>query len=131
MIRRYAAALSGTTTPLPDPQLTLSVIVAGGFVTFQSFLSRVVDADIVVNRIFADNFISCGSSAQGSLQRNIDYTIPAGGTGGTFAYEIISGTVNTSKNRVYNVIINGTVVNNGDNITVGTFTVNVVLEQCS
>ena len=132
MIRRYNF-MDGDATAPANPVLTLSVVVApgGSFVSFQAQLSRAVDANIVINRIFADNFVTCGGAAQGSIQQNANQTINAGDFGLSFGYQILSGTVNTNKNTVYNVLINGSPVSNGANITVGSFTVNVVLQQCS
>lgn len=131
MIKRYFDTMGGVVTPPANPKLTLSVVVGGSFVSFQASLTRALDANFTINRIFADNFISCGGAAQGSIQQNIAQTVNAGTFGLTFGYQLMSGTVNTNKNRVYNVNINGSAVNNGDTITIGSFTVDVVLQQCS
>lgn len=122
--------MDGDATAPANPQLTLSVLVAGTFVSFQAQLTRALDADFYINKIFADNFITCGGPAQGSIQQNITQTVTAGSFGLTFGYQILSGTVNTNKNRVYNVRINGANVNDGDTITIGSFSVDVELQTC-
>lgn len=123
--------LDGAATPPANPVLTIGVLVVGAFRTFRYTLTRPVDANIVINRVFADNYVTCGGSAQGSMQRNTNFTINAGQQEGNFAPDIVVGIVNTMKNTVYNTIIDGSAVINGGTITVGSFTVDIVLVQCT
>jgi len=137
MIRRYVFSQgAGAPAPVPNPVLKIGVSVAPSFVQFYAFLTSPVDADINISQAYADNFISCGGSAQGSIQRNTNYNIPTGNTTGTTSmnYNILTGVFNTTHVRVYNVIVNGIAINNvgnPQNITVGTKTVTVILQQCS
>ena len=105
-------------------------------VLLQIIFAFFIKCDINISQAYADNFINCGGSAQGSIQRNTNYNIPTGNTTGTTSmnYTILTGVFNTSHSRVYNVIVNGIAINNlgnPQNITVGTKTVTVILQQCS
>jgi hypothetical protein len=137
MIRRYVFSQgAGAPASVPNPVLKIGVSVAPSLVQFYAFLTSPVDADINISQAFADNFISCGGLSQGSIQRNTNYYILTGNTTGTTSmnYNILTGVFNTNHVIVYNVIVNGIAINNlgsPQNITVGTKTVTVMLQQCS
>lgn len=125
---------SGAPVPPSNPVLTLSVQLnsEGTPPDFQYSLSRAVDADIVINRIVADNFETCGDRAQGSIQRTSGFTIPSGTVDSeVFTPDLDSGIFSGDKYTVRNVRINGTNVTNGGTLSVGSFTVDIVLQQCS
>lgn len=118
--------------------LTMKFINASGsFLNFQGSLDRPVDGNITCNRIFADGYAdaSCSSGAVSSAQKNTPMSILAGGTAmgsnpdaappptGSWASAI--------RSTVYNVMINGSPVVNGSVITVGSYSVTVVLSFCT
>lgn len=135
MIQRYIPGMgAGAPAPPSNPLLVLTVSLnsEGTPPDFQYSLSRAVDADIVINRIVADNFITCGDRAQGSIQRTSGYTIPAGTVDSdVFPPDLDSGVFSGDKYTVNRVRINGTSVTNGGTIVVGGFTVDIQLQQCS
>lgn len=135
MIKRYIPGMgAGAPAPPSNPVLTLSVQLnsEGLPPLFQYSLSRAVDEDILINRIVADNYLTCGDRAQGSVQRTSGFRIFEGTVGSdVFDPDLDSGVFSGDKYTVLNVRINGTSVINGGTITVGSFTVELEFQQCS
>lgn len=131
MISRFAFLGDGGSSTPSNPKLILTVQVSGPTVQFAYTLTKPLTANLDISSIFADNYINCGGTAQGSLRRTSLFTITAGFSGsGTFSGTIF-GTFNTTKSTIYNVYINTTNVNNGSTLTVGGATLEISLQQCS
>ncbi len=131
MFNGYVANLGGVNTPPPIPALTIGFVL-GPYNQFTFYLSRPVDAAIVVNRAFCDSKNALNGTAIGSAQMNTPFTnFPAGASGGnsqspdTKSGDMTAGSGNHY--TIYNVLINGAVALDGAIITVGSFTVKVNL----
>lgn len=115
--------------------LTFAFTNAGGsFLNFQASLDRPVDANININRVFADGFSSVGCSGGGvsSAQRNTVMTINAGASATGGSPDATSGTWSSASHySMYNVIINGLAHINGDVITIGSYAVKIVIPSCN
>lgn len=116
--------------------LTFSFVNAGGsFLNFQALLSRTIDANVVVTRMFADGYPSApcsGGSSNASAQSNGTETIVAGNTGFGLTPDSTTGTWNlANKYSMYNIIVNGSPVLNGDVLSIGSFNVTVVIPTCA
>ena len=116
--------------------LTFSFTNAGGsFLRFNALLSHAVDANITVTRMFADGFPAggcAGGTANASAQSNGTELITAGGTGFNIAPDSTTGTwASANHYNMYNIIVNGLPRLNGDVITVGSYSVTIVIPTCS
>ena len=114
--------------------LTFSFTNAGGsFLRFNALLSRSVDANVVVTRMYADGFpTSPCTSANSSAQNNATNTILSGSTGFNVAPGVTSGTWNlATKSTMYNIIVNGVSCVNGTVLVIGSYNVTVVIPSCS
>lgn len=116
--------------------LTFSFTNAGGsFLRFNALLSQAVDANITVTRMFADGFpaVGCaGGTSNASAQSNGTNLIAAGGTGFNVAPDSTTGTwASANHYNMYNIIVNGVSHSNGDVITVGSYSVTIVIPTCS
>lgn len=115
--------------------LTLSFVNAGGsFLSFQANLNRAIDATVNINRMFADGFSTsdCSGGAVSSAQKNSTMAIVSGSTSTSASPEVTSGVwASASKSVVYNGIVNGSAVINGSVMTIGSFTVTLVIQSCS
>lgn len=124
-----------TSTCTGSAILTFSFLNVSGFQSFVASLSRAVDANIVINRMFADGFTAtdCNvSSANASAQKNSSNTINSGGTSVSTTPDITTGSWNSSvRYKIYNVLVNGNPANDGDVITVGTFSVVISIPSCA
>lgn len=119
---------SGTAT------LTMAFVNAGGSsLFFQANLSRPVDANVAINEIFADGFTTsgCPGSPVASAQSNSTNTILAGSTSIGYPPDSNTGSwASASHHTTYNLRVNGSAHVNGDVITVGSFSVTIVLPGC-
>ena len=116
--------------------LTFSFVNAGGsFLNFQASLNRAVDANISIDRVFADGFPnpSCtGGTSNASAQKNTSMVIVAGGTGVGATPDATSGTwASATHYSMYNVIINGVSYLNGDVVAIGTYNCTIVIPSCN
>lgn len=117
--------------------LTFRFVNSGGsFLSFQASLNQAVDGNINIERMFADGFSSsdCTSGAVSSAQKNSTMSIVAGNLGNNSAPDPTpppTGVWSSAiSNRIYNVIINGSPVINGSLLTIGSYTVTVVIPTC-
>lgn len=116
--------------------LTFSFVNAGGsFLQFIASLSVAVNANINIERVFSDGFPSApcfGGTSVSSAQVNSTHTIASGNTGVGYPPESTSGVwASATKYGMYNIIINGVPVLNGNTITVGSYTVTVIIPSCA
>lgn len=121
---------SGTAT------LTLSFANAGGsFLSFSGALSNPVDANVSINQIFADGFNNgtCSGGAVASAQITATpIVITAGFTANSRAPESTSGSwVSATHNRITSANVNGSPVVNGTVITVGSYSVTLIIVACN
>lgn len=115
--------------------LTLSFTNAGGsFLSFQANLSRPVDANTNINQIFSDGFNngSCAGAPAASAQITATpLVINAGSTSTGRSPESTSGSwASANHYKMYNLIINGVSHVNGDVVTIGSYSVTIVLPSC-
>lgn len=115
--------------------LTFGFLNVSGFQSFTANLNRAVDGNIIINRMFADGFSAtdCNvSSAIASAQKNSSNTIVAGGTSVSTTPDVTTGSwLSAVRYKSYNILVNGNPVNNGDILTIGTFSVTVVINSCA
>lgn len=131
---------------------TINVVTATADLTFQFFhsgssflsfsvsLSETIDASVNVSRMFADGFAAgdttCISSAVASAQFNAvggNMVILAGQTGASHDPDSApSGDWSLAvKAVIYNVLLNGSSVINGDVVTLGSYQVTIHIQTCS
>ncbi len=115
--------------------LTFGFSTAGGFNTFTVRLSQPIDADVVINRMFADGYdnTSCGSGNEvSSAQINTDTTIIAGQVNGDVSPTIVTGDWSLASGyQVYNLIINSLQpINDGQAMTIGSYRVVIINPTC-
>lgn len=114
--------------------LTFSFVnVGGSFLDFQANLSRAVDANITINRVYADGFTNgaCSGGAVASAQSNTNQTILAGNTGIGYSPDSTTGSwASATHYREYNVIINGVPHVNGDVVSIGSYNVTIAIAAC-
>jgi hypothetical protein len=126
---------TGALTELSPVTLTFGFVNAGSFKTFTAQLSQAIDADINITKVFADGFsdTTCTLSAVASAQFNnlTAFQILTGGTGSNKDPESTSGTWTSAiRYRVYNVIVNGNSVLDGNFLTIGSYQVKMVIPGC-
>lgn len=105
----------------------------GGFLAFSASLSRPVDANINIDRIYSDGFNngSCAGGAVASAQSNSTLSISAGSTAIGGAPTSTSGSwLAATHYKLYNLIINGVSHVNGDVVAIGSFLVTIQLPSC-
>lgn len=118
--------------------LTLHFVhtAGGSFLNFQATLNRPIDANVNINRMFADGFTvgDCSSGAVASAQKNSTMTITTGNTtigSNPDAIPPPTGSwASAIADKVYNVIVNGSAVINGSVLSIGSYLVTVVLPLC-
>jgi hypothetical protein len=120
---------SGTAT------LTFSFINAGGgsFLSFAASLSRAIDANVNINLIASNGYASpgCGGGSVASAVNNTTWTILAGSTGNSISPSSTSGSwASASHYSVFDVTVNGVPHSNGDVVTIGSFSVTIVIPSC-
>jgi hypothetical protein len=130
MIKRYAFPVGATNTPPPIPELKFTFL-QGSFYSFLVNLSRPIDGNIVISRIFVDTkTVLNGNPPIGSGQRNTPWTINAGSSGAlTLGVETPAGDLSTPTGHytIYNVVVNGNPVLDGQILTIGSYSVKMTL----
>jgi len=114
--------------------LVLAFINSSGFLSFQASLSQTIDGIVSIDRMFADGFasIDCSTVSITSAQKNSSLIIPVGTTGNSASPEITNGAWATAlKSRMYNVIINGNPITNGQVLQIGSYQVTITVPQCN
>lgn len=119
---------TSTPTPTVTPTATPPVLTLGylkGPNLFTASLNVSVGGDIIIGSIFADGFTSGGGVAVASASKTSPtLALPAGNLNFSFSPTVRCGGIGSScwntatKYTIYNVIINGTNVFNGDVVTI-------------
>lgn len=126
---------SFTVNPRPDPTLTFHFVHAGAFFQFSATLSYAIDAAVDIHESFSDGFTTtgCTGGAAGSAQfiAGTVKTITVGSVGVSWLPDSTSGVwTSVVKDSIYNINVNGTPVVNGGTLTIGSFTVHMVIPSC-
>lgn len=117
--------------------LNLSFIHASGFLSFSMALSTALDAPFSWDRAFADAYTdgTCSTGATASAQMNNGLVMPQGQIASSKSPEIVSAPWVTTppilKARMYNVLINGVAITDGNTITIGSYAVTVHVPSCN
>lgn len=104
----------------------------GSFLQFTESLTVPIDANIIINRVFADGFptMPCGVSST-SAQKNSSQTIVAGDSGAGAPPESFSASwAGIAGYRIYNVLINGSAYLDGAVIPMGSYDVTLDIPSC-
>lgn len=114
--------------------LTFAYVKAINSFTVQ--LSRPINADLHITKVFADGFdnIACSIPAVASAQFNglSSFDILSGGTGNAKVAESQSGDWSTAiRFDIYNVVINGSSFVNGDVLSIGSYLITMVIPSCA
>lgn len=116
--------------------LTFRFVNSSGFLNFQATLNQAIDGVVTISKMFADGFptSNCSGSSNASAQKNSNMVIAIGQTGNNSSPDPIpapSGTWSAAtNNKMYNVIVNGTPVINGSLLTIGSYTVTMIIPSC-
>lgn len=126
---------SFTVHPRPDPTLTFHFVHSGSFFQMQATLSYAIDANVDIHEMFSDGFTTtgCTGGAAGSAQfiAGTVHSITPGNVGVGFTPDSTSGSwTSVVKDSIYNVNVNGTPVVNGNTLTIGSFTVHMIIPSC-
>lgn len=106
---------------------------SGTYLSFDASLSRTIDANVVVSRMFVDGFSDSGcSTSVASSQKTSGAIINSGFSGFSVTPDLTTGTwASAIKYSEYNVIVNGNPVINGSIINIGSYTVTVGINSCA
>lgn len=116
--------------------LTFHFVNAGGsFLNFQATLNRAIDGNVVISRVFADGFSDAGCTISvSSAQKNTVMTITPGnlaiGSSPDAAPPPTGTWASAIKDKVYNVIVNGSAQINGSTMVIGSYLVTMVIPSC-
>lgn len=114
--------------------LTFHFVNAGGsFLNCQANLNISIDANVNINRFFADGFTSsvCSGGAVSSAQKNTTMTITAGSTATGSVPDSTTGTwASAIKDKVYNIIVNGSAMVDGSVLMIGSYNVTMSIPSC-
>jgi len=116
--------------------LTFRFVNSGGFLSFQATLNTAIDGNIDIQKMFADGFTTsdCSGAAVASAQKNTSMIIAPGSLGNNSSPDPTPPPTgvwaSATRSKIYNVIINGSSVINGSPLTIGSYTVTMVIPSC-
>lgn len=129
----YSTSVSVDRSPVAVSATLNFSFIKGTFNAFQAVLNTPISNPITINQMYSDGYSDAGCTiAVAASTRTTSVTINSGAvsTGAVTPTTTTGDWTTAVKYTMYNIIINGSPVNNGDVLTIGSDTVVVVIPSC-